>query len=40
MIKYGINTFIWASPFRTEHLRYVDQAKAMGFDVMEMPIEG
>jgi D-psicose/D-tagatose/L-ribulose 3-epimerase len=40
MIRYGINTFIWASPFRTQHLGYVDTAKEMGFDVMEIPIEG
>ena len=40
MIRYGINTFIWASPFRTQHLGYVERAKEMGFDVMEIPIEG
>jgi D-psicose/D-tagatose/L-ribulose 3-epimerase len=39
MIRFGINTFLWASPFRTEHLHFLDRAKAFGFDVMEIPIE-
>jgi D-psicose/D-tagatose/L-ribulose 3-epimerase len=40
MIVYGINTFLWASPFRTEHLHLLDKAKALGFDLVEIPIEG
>ena len=40
MIVYGINTFLWASPFRTEHLPFLDKAKALGFDLVEIPIEG
>lgn len=40
MITYGINTFLWASPFKTQHLSYLDKAKSMGFDLMEIPIEG
>jgi D-psicose/D-tagatose/L-ribulose 3-epimerase len=40
VIRFGINTFVWASPFRTEHLGYTEKAKALGFDVMEIPIEG
>jgi D-psicose/D-tagatose/L-ribulose 3-epimerase len=39
MIQYGINTFIWASPFKTEHLSYLDHAKNLGFDLVEIPIE-
>ncbi|HET6451891.1 MAG TPA: sugar phosphate isomerase/epimerase family protein [Spirochaetia bacterium] len=39
MIRYGINTFLWASPFRTEHLPLFDRAKSLGFDVVEIPIE-
>jgi len=40
MIKYGINTFLWASPFTTKDLPLLDKAKAMGFDLVEIPIEG
>jgi D-psicose/D-tagatose/L-ribulose 3-epimerase len=40
MIVYGINTFLWASPFRTEHLHFLDKAKTLGFDLVEIPIEG
>jgi D-psicose/D-tagatose/L-ribulose 3-epimerase len=39
MITFGINTFLWASPFRTEHLHFLDKAKALGFDLLEIPIE-
>jgi D-psicose/D-tagatose/L-ribulose 3-epimerase len=40
MITYGINTFLWASPFRTQHLSFLDKAKSLGYDLMEIPIEG
>ena len=40
MITYGINTFLFASPFRTKDLPFLDKAKAMGFDLVEIPIEG
>jgi D-psicose/D-tagatose/L-ribulose 3-epimerase len=39
MIEYGINTFTWISPFKTKHLALLDKAKAMGFDLVEIPIE-
>ncbi|HTP59748.1 MAG TPA: sugar phosphate isomerase/epimerase family protein [Spirochaetia bacterium] len=39
MITFGINTFLWASPFRTEHLHFLDKAKELGFDLLEIPIE-
>ena len=32
MIKYGINTFIWASPFQTKDLHLLEHARALGFD--------
>lgn len=40
MIVYGINTFLWASPFTTSHLHFLDKAKSLGFDLVEIPIEG
>jgi D-psicose/D-tagatose/L-ribulose 3-epimerase len=39
-VIYGINTFLWASPFKTQHLGFLDKAKALGFDLVEIPIEG
>jgi D-psicose/D-tagatose/L-ribulose 3-epimerase len=40
MIRFGINTFLFASPFRTKDLTFLDKARAMGFDQVEIPIEG
>jgi len=37
--RYGINTFLWSSPFQTKDLHYLDHAKALGFDLVEIPIE-
>ena len=37
---YGINTFLWASPFTTAHIPLIDKSKEMGFDLVEIPIEG
>jgi D-psicose/D-tagatose/L-ribulose 3-epimerase len=39
VVKYGINTFLWSSPFQTKDLHYLDHAKALGFDLLEIPIE-
>ncbi len=39
MIQYGINTFLWASPFQTKDLHFLDHAKALGCDLVEIPIE-
>jgi D-psicose/D-tagatose/L-ribulose 3-epimerase len=40
MPTFGINTFLFASPFRTKDLPFLDRARAMGFDLVEIPIEG
>jgi D-psicose/D-tagatose/L-ribulose 3-epimerase len=39
MIRYGINTFSWTSPFQTKDLHLLSKAKSMGFDIVEIPIE-
>ncbi len=39
MIRYAINTFLWASPFQTKDLGLVQKGKDLGFDVVEIPIE-
>jgi D-psicose/D-tagatose/L-ribulose 3-epimerase len=40
MITYGINTFLWASPFKTQNLSLLEKGKSLGFDLVEIPIEG
>ena len=39
MIRFGANTFLWTSPFRTRDLHLVEKARAFGFDVMEIALE-
>jgi D-psicose/D-tagatose/L-ribulose 3-epimerase len=39
-IRYGINTFTFVSPFTTKDLVLCDKVKGMGFDVIEIPVEG
>jgi D-psicose/D-tagatose/L-ribulose 3-epimerase len=39
-MKFGINTFLWASPFTTAHIPLIDKSAEMGFDLVEIPIEG
>jgi len=39
-MKYGANTFIWASPFSTAaHLGLLDHVARLGFDVIEVAFE-
>jgi len=40
MIAFGINSFLWASPFRTKDLTLLEKARSLGFDLLEIPIEG
>jgi len=39
MIQYGLNTFVWSSPFQTKDLHFLDHGKALGLDLVEIPIE-
>ncbi len=38
-IKYGVSTWLWQSPFTTESISLFPKIKALGFDVVEIPIE-
>jgi D-psicose/D-tagatose/L-ribulose 3-epimerase len=39
-VVFGINTFVWESPFSTQsHLYLCNKAKQMGFDVLEVAVE-
>ena len=38
-MQFGVSTFLWASPFSTEHFDLVYKIKEMGFDTIEVPVE-
>lgn len=38
-MKFGANTFIWVSPFRTEAFDVVQRVADLGFDVIEFAFE-
>ena len=38
-IKFGVSTWLWQSPFTTESIELFPKIKAMGFDVVEIPVE-
>lgn len=38
-LKYGVSTWLWQSPFTTESIALFPKIKAMGFDVVEIPVE-
>jgi D-psicose/D-tagatose/L-ribulose 3-epimerase len=38
-LKFGVSTWLWTSPFRTETISLFPKIKAMGFDVVEIPVE-
>jgi D-psicose/D-tagatose/L-ribulose 3-epimerase len=38
-IRYGVSTWLWQSPFTTESVALFPKIKAMGFDVVEIPVE-
>jgi len=39
-IQFGLNTFTFVSPFTTKDLVLLDKVKRMGFDLIEISIEG
>ncbi|WP_373518037.1 sugar phosphate isomerase/epimerase family protein [Pricia sp.] len=38
-LKYGVSTWLWQSPFTTEWISLFPKIKAMGYDVVEIPVE-
>ncbi|RRQ48992.1 sugar phosphate isomerase/epimerase [Maribacter algicola] len=38
-INFGVSTWLWQSPFTTESISLFPKIKAMGFDVVEIPVE-
>src|SRR3954470_16722774 len=39
-MRYGAVTFIWTGPFRTEDLPLLRRVADLGFDVIELPVDG
>lgn len=38
-LKYGVSTWLWQSPFKTDSISLFPKIKAMGYDVVEIPVE-
>ncbi|MEP3208114.1 MAG: sugar phosphate isomerase/epimerase [Maribacter sp.] len=38
-VQYGVSTWLWHSPFSTASISLFPKIKAMGFDVVEIPVE-
>ena len=38
-MRFGINTFLFSSPFSNESVKYFKQYRAWGFDTVEIVIE-
>lgn len=38
-LSYGVSTWLWQSPFTSETVSLFPRIKAMGFDVVEIPVE-
>lgn len=38
-LTYGVSTWLWESPFNTASISLFPKIKAMGFDVVEIPVE-
>jgi D-psicose/D-tagatose/L-ribulose 3-epimerase len=38
-IQFGISTWVWTSPFKTESTKLFPTIKEMGYDVVEVPVE-
>jgi D-psicose/D-tagatose/L-ribulose 3-epimerase len=39
MIKFGVSTFVWVSPFSTNNFNLINKVKNMGYDILEVAIE-
>ena len=38
-MRFGINTFLFTSPFKTQSMRLFPKFKKWGFETIEIPIE-
>lgn len=38
-MDFGVSTFLWVSPFSTQHFDLIYKIKDMGFDTIEIPVE-
>ncbi len=38
-MKFGVSTFVWASPFSTQNIDLLTKVKNMGYDLIEIAVE-
>ncbi len=38
-MKIGVSTFVWVSPFSSEHVALLEKAKDIGYDIIEIAVE-
>lgn len=38
-MKFGVNTFVWTSPFTTRDFGLISKISSMGFDIIEIAVE-
>jgi D-psicose/D-tagatose/L-ribulose 3-epimerase len=38
-LKFGVSTWLWTSPFTTDSISLFPKIKAMGYDIVEIPVE-
>lgn len=38
-VKFGVSTWLWTSPFKTETVDLFPKIKSLGYDVVEIPVE-
>lgn len=38
-VKFGVSTWLWASPFNTDTVALFPKIKSMGYDAVEIPVE-
>lgn len=38
-IRFGVSTWLWTSPFTTDTVQLFPKIKALGYDVVEIPVE-
>src|ERR1700726_4062318 len=38
-VKFGVSTWLWASPFNSACIQLFPKIKEMGYDVVEIPVE-
>ena len=38
-LKFGVSTWLWTSPFKTDTISLFSKIRDMGYDMVEIPVE-